>query len=209
MIFEDASYGVQEGDKVGIIGVNGTGKTTLLRLVVGLETPDEGQIVTRSGLRMAYLSQTPQFEKGATVSSWAFSGDPDMDWKVQSNLNELGITDWEAPIDTLSGGQKKRTAMARLLADSFDVLLLDEPTNHLDQEMIGWLEEYLKSFRGTILMVTHDRYFLDKVTDRILEIDWGKIYGYEANYSQFLELKAAREESELASERKRKSVLRM
>lgn len=209
MIFEDASYGVQEGDKVGIIGVNGTGKTTLLRLVAGLETPDEGQIVTRSGLRMAYLSQTPQFEKGATVSSWAFSGDPDMDWKVQSNLNELGITDWEAPIDTLSGGQKKRTAMARLLADSFDVLLLDEPTNHLDQEMIGWLEEYLKSFRGTILMVTHDRYFLDKVTDRILEIDWGKIYGYEANYSQFLELKAAREESELASERKRKSVLRM
>ena len=209
MIFEDASYGVQEGDKVGIIGVNGTGKTTLLRLVAGLETPDEGQIVTRSGLRMAYLSQTPQFEKGATVSSWAFSGDPDMDWKVQSNLNELGITDWEAPIDTLSGGQKKRTAMARLLADSFDVLLLDEPTNHLDQEMIGWLEEYLKSFRGTILMVTHDRYFLDKVTDRILEIDCGKIYGYEANYSQFLELKAAREESELASERKRKSVLRM
>ncbi|HJA44074.1 MAG TPA: ABC-F family ATP-binding cassette domain-containing protein [Candidatus Dorea stercoravium] len=208
-IFEDASYGVQEGDKVGIIGVNGTGKTTLLRLVAGLETPDEGQIVTRSGLRMAYLSQTPQFEKGATVSSWAFSGDPDLDWKVQSNLNELGITDWEAPIDTLSGGQKKRTAMARLLADSFDVLLLDEPTNHLDQEMIGWLEEYLKSFRGTILMVTHDRYFLDKVTDRILEIDWGKIYGYEANYSQFLELKAAREESELASERKRKSVLRM
>ena len=208
-IFEDASYGVQEGDKVGIIGINGTGKTTLLRLVAGLETPDEGQIVTRSGIRMAYLSQTPQFEDGATVSSWAFSGDPDMDWKVQSNLNELGITDWEAPIDTLSGGQKKRTAMARLLADSFDVLLLDEPTNHLDQEMISWLEDYLKSFRGTVLMVTHDRYFLDKVTDRILEIDWGKIYGYEANYSQFLELKAAREESELASERKRKSVLRM
>ena len=208
-IFEDASYGVQEGDKVGIIGVNGTGKTTLLRLVAGLETPDEGQIVTRSGLRMAYLSQTPQFEKGATVSSWAFSGDPDLDWRVQSNLNELGITDWEAPIDTLSGGQKKRTAMARLLAGSYDVLLLDEPTNHLDQEMIDWLEGYLKAFRGTILMVPHDRYFLDKVTDRILEIDWGKLYGYEADYSQFLELKAAREESGLASERKRKSVLRM
>ena len=208
-IFEDASCGVQEGEKAGIIGLNGTGKTTLLRLVAGLETPDEGQIITQNGIRMAYLSQTPQFGEEETVSSWAFTGDPNVDWKVQSNLNELGITDWEARIDTLSGGQKKRTAMAKVLADSFDVLLLDEPTNHLDQEMIGWLEEYLKAFRGTILMVTHDRYFLDKVTNRILEIDDGKIFSYEASYSGFLEQKAAREEMELASERKRRSVLRM
>ena len=208
-IFEDASCGVQEGEKAGIIGLNGTGKTTLLRLVAGLETPDEGQIITQNGIRMAYLSQTPQFGEEETVSSWAFTGDPNVDWKVQSNLNELGITDWEARIDTLSGGQKKRTAMAKVLADSFDVLLLDEPTNHLDQEMIGWLEEYLKAFRGTILMVTHDRYFLDKVTNRILEIDDGKIFSYEAGYSGFLEQKAAREEMELASERKRWSVLRM
>ena len=208
-IFEDASCGVQEGEKAGIIGLNGTGKTTLLRLVAGLETPDEGQIITQNGIRMAYLSQTPQFGEEETVSSWAFTGDPNVDWKVQSNLNELGITDWEARIDTLSGGQKKRTAMAKVLADSFDVLLLDEPTNHLDQEMIGWLEEYLKVFRGTILMVTHDRYFLDKVTNRILEIDDGKIFSYEAGYSGFLEQKAAREEMELASERKRRSVLRM
>ena len=208
-IFEDASCGVQEGEKAGIIGLNGTGKTTLLRLVAGLETPDEGQIITQNGIRMAYLSQTPQFGEEETVSSWAFTGDPNVDWKVQSNLNELGITDWEARIDTLSGGQKKRTAMAKVLADSFDVLLLDEPTNHLDQEMIGWLEEYLKAFRGTILMVTHDRYFLDKVTNRILEIDDGKIFSYEAGYSGFLEQKAAREEMELASERKRRSVLRM
>ena len=208
-IFEDASCGVREGEKAGIIGLNGTGKTTLLRLVAGLETPDEGQIVTQNGIRMAYLSQTPLFGEDETVSSWAFTGDPDVDWKVQSNLNELGITDWKARIDTLSGGQKKRTAMAKVLADSFDVLLLDEPTNHLDQEMITWLEEYLKAFRGTILMVTHDRYFLDKVTDRILEIDHGKIYSYEASYSRFLEQKAAREEMELASERKRRSVLRM
>ncbi|MBE5061886.1 ABC-F family ATP-binding cassette domain-containing protein [Lachnospiraceae bacterium DSM 108991] len=208
-IFEDASCGVQEGEKTGIIGLNGTGKTTLLRLVAGLETPDEGQIITQNGIRMAYLSQTPQFGEEETVSSWAFTGDPNVDWKVQSNLNELGITDWEARIDTLSGGQKKRTAMAKVLADSFDVLLLDEPTNHLDQEMIGWLEEYLKAFRGTILMVTHDRYFLDKVTNRILEIDDGKIFSYEAGYSGFLEQKAAREEMELASERKRRSVLRM
>lgn len=208
-IFEDASCGVQEGEKAGIIGLNGTGKTTLLRLVAGLETPDEGQIITQNGIRMAYLSQTPQFGEEETVSSWAFTGDPNVDWKVQSNLNELGITDWEARIDTLSGGQKKRTAMAKVLADSFDVLLLDEPTNHLDQEMIGWLEEYLKAFRGTILMVTHDRYFHDKVTNRILEIDDGKIFSYEAGYSGFLEQKAAREEMELASERKRRSVLRM
>ena len=208
-IFEDASCGVQEGEKAGIIGLNGTGKTTLLRLVAGLETPDEGQIIKQNGIRMAYLSQTPQFGEEETVSSWAFTGDPNVDWKVQSNLNELGITDWEARIDTLSGGQKKRTAMAKVLADSFDVLLLDEPTNHLDQEMIGWLEEYLKAFRGTILMVTHDRYFLDKVTNRILEIDDGKIFSYEAGYSGFLEQKAAREEMELASERKRRSVLRM
>lgn len=208
-IFENASCGVQEGEKAGIIGLNGTGKTTLLRLVAGLETPDEGQIITQNGIRMAYLSQTPQFGEEETVSSWAFTGDPNVDWKVQSNLNELGITDWEARIDTLSGGQKKRTAMAKVLADSFDVLLLDEPTNHLDQEMIGWLEEYLKAFRGTILMVTHDRYFLDKVTNRILEIDDGKIFSYEAGYSGFLEQKAAREEMELASERKRRSVLRM
>ena len=208
-IFEDASCGVQEGEKAGIIGLNGTGKTTLLRLVAGLETPDEGQIITQNGIRMAYLSQTPQFGEEETVSSWAFTGDPNVDWKVQSNLNELGITDWEARIDTLSGGQKKRTAMAKVLADSFDVLLLDEPTNHLDLEMIGWLEEYLKAFRGTILMVTHDRYFLDKVTNRILEIDDGKIFSYEAGYSGFLEQKAAREEMELASERKRRSVLRM
>ena len=200
---------MQEGEKAGIIGLNGTGKTTLLRLVAGLETPDEGQIITQNGIRMAYLSQTPQFGEEETVSSWAFTGDPNVDWKVQSNLNELGITDWEARIDTLSGGQKKRTAMAKVLADSFDVLLLDEPTNHLDQEMIGWLEEYLKAFRGTILMVTHDRYFLDKVTNRILEIDDGKIFSYEAGYSGFLEQKAAREEMELASERKRRSVLRM
>lgn len=208
-IFDDASYGVQQGDKVGIIGINGTGKTTLLRMIAGLEEPDQGQIVTQNGIRMAFLSQTPVFEPGATVSSYACSGNPDTDWVVQSNLNELGITDWEAPVDTLSGGQKKRVALARVLADDFDVLLLDEPTNHLDQAMISWLEQYLLSFRGTVLMVTHDRYFLDRVTDRILEIDQGKLYGYEANYSQFLEQKAARDEREAAAQRKRKSILRM
>lgn len=208
-VFRDASFGIQQGDKIGIVGRNGTGKTTLLRLVAGKETVDAGQIVTQNGIRIAYLPQMPQFQLGATVSSYAFTKNPDIDWKIQSYLNELGITDWEASVETLSGGQKKRTALAKILADSFDILLLDEPTNHLDEHMIDWLEQYLRAFKGTLLMVTHDRYFLDRVTNRILEIDQGEIYGYQADYSRFLELKAERQEREAASERKRQSVLRM
>lgn len=208
-VFQDISFGIQQGEKVGIIGSNGTGKTTLLRLVAGLESADEGQIVTQNGLRMAYLPQMPSFEAEATVSSYAFTGEPERDWKVQSHLNELGIVNWDAPIEELSGGEKKRTALAKLLADSFDVLLLDEPTNHLDEKMIQWMEAYIKTFKGTLLMVTHDRYFLDKVTNRILEIDHGELYSYQTDYSGFLIKKAERQESELASERKRKSLLRM
>lgn len=208
-IFEDASFGIQEGDKIGIVGINGTGKTSLLRMIAGDEETDDGRIVRQNGIRIAWLSQNPQFGNARTVAEYAFSGKPDVDWKIQSNLNELGITAFDEEISALSGGQKKRTALAKVLADSFDVLLLDEPTNHLDEEMIGWLEGYLKAFRGTVLMVTHDRYFLDKVCGRILEISQGKLYGYEADYSGFLELKAQREEMELASERKRQSVLRM
>lgn len=208
-IFDDASFGVQEGDKIGIIGINGTGKTTLLKMVAGLEDPDEGQIVRQNGIRTAYLAQNPEFPEGATVQSWALSDDPQTDWKVQSNLTKLGITEYDARLDELSGGQRRRAALAKTLASDFDVLLLDEPTNHLDEEMIAWLEEYLKSYRGIVLMVTHDRYFLDKVSNRILEISRGKMFSYEANYSRFLELKAQREEMELASERKRQSILRM
>ncbi|BDZ81733.1 ABC-F family ATP-binding cassette domain-containing protein [Claveliimonas bilis] len=208
-IFQDASFGIQQGDKIGIVGINGTGKTTLLRMTAGLAEPDEGQIVKQNGMKMAYLPQMPEFPAEATVRSYAFSGEQDYDWKVQSYLTKLGITDFEAGIASLSGGQKKRTALAKVLAQSFDVLLLDEPTNHLDEEMILWLEDYLKAFRGTILMVTHDRYFLDKVTTRILEIEGGKLYSYDTDYSGFLERKAQREERELAAERKRKSVLRM
>ena len=132
-----------------------------------------------------------------------------MEWRVQSNLNTLGITDHTMKIEHLSGGQKRRVAMAKVLAEDFDLLLLDEPTNHLDGEMISWLEGYLRAYRGTVIMVTHDRYFLDQVTNRILEISHGKMYSYDANYTTFLELKAQREEMELASERKRQSILRM
>lgn len=207
VIFEDASFGVQEGDKVGIIGINGTGKSTLLKMLAGEEVPQTGQIIMQNNVRLAYLPQNPQFPENATILSYI--QDCEAEWKVQSNLTQLGITEYEKQIAVLSGGQRRKVALAKILAQDFDILLLDEPTNHLDEAMISWLEEYLKSFRGTVLMVTHDRYFMDKVTNRILEISHGKMYSYEANYSKFLELKAEREEMELASERKRQSVLRM
>ena len=212
-IFDDVSFGIQEGDKIGIIGINGTGKTTLLRMIAGVEEPDSGQIIKQNGIRLAYLSQHPSFPEGATVLSYAFDGIAENDWalksEVKSALNKLGITDHDMKMEHLSGGQKKKVALAKTLTSSFEILLLDEPTNHLDGEMISWLEDYLKRYKGVVIMVTHDRYFLDKVTNRILEISRGKLYGYEANYSKFLEMKAEREEMELASERKRKSVLRM
>ena len=207
VIFEDASFGVQEGDKVGIIGINGTGKSTLLKMLAGEEVPETGQIIMQNNVGLAYLPQNPQFPENATILSYI--QDCEAEWKVQSNLTQLGITEYEKQIAVLSGGQKRKVALAKILAQDFDILLLDEPTNHLDEAMISWLEEYLKSFRGTVLMVTHDRYFMDKVTNRILEISHGKMYSYEANYSKFLELKAEREEMELASERKRQSILRM
>lgn len=209
VIFEDASFGVHQGDKIGIIGINGTGKSTLLKMVAQEEEPDAGQIIRQNSLKIAYLPQNPEFPENATVHSYAMEGNPDTDWLVQSNLNQLGITEDDTLLERLSGGQRRKVAMAKILASEFDVLLLDEPTNHLDQQMITWLEEYLKGFRGTVLMVTHDRYFMDKVTNKILEISHGKIYSYESNYSGFLERKAEREEMELASERKRQSILRM
>lgn len=212
-IFDDVSYGIQEGDKIGIIGLNGTGKTTMLNIIAGLEEPDEGQIIQQNGIRLAYLSQNPEFPADATVLSYVLDGIDPFDWTAQSEaksaLNQLGITDHDQPVEHLSGGQRKKVALAKVLTGSFDILLLDEPTNHLDSEMLTWLEEYLNRYKGVVIMVTHDRYFLDKVTNKILEISHGKLYSYEANYSKFLEMKAQREEMELASERKRQSVLRM
>ena len=208
-LFEDASFGVQEGDKIGIVGINGTGKSTLLKMIAGEEEPDEGQIIRQNGKKAAYLLQNPVFCADSDIAGYALDGNPDTDWKVQSNLTKLGILDYTAKMADLSGGQRRKVALAKVLAEDVDILLLDEPTNHLDEGMIIWLEDYLRNYRGVVLMVTHDRYFLDRVTNRILEVDNGKIYGYEAGYSGFLELKAQREEMELASERKRKSVLRM
>ena len=208
-IFEDASFGIQQGDKIGIVGINGTGKSTVLRMIAGEEEPDQGQIIRQNGLKIAYLPQSPHFPKGATVASYVLSGNGDKDWLVQSNMTKLGIEVSEQEVENLSGGQRRKLALAKVLAGDFDVLLLDEPTNHLDEGMINWLEEYLKGYKGVLVMVTHDRYFLDKVSNRILEISRGNMYGYDSNYSRFLELKAEREEMELASERKRQSILRM
>ena len=212
-IFDDVSYGIHEGDKIGIIGINGTGKTTLLKIIAGLEEPDEGQVVTQNGLRITYLPQNPVFPPNKTIVDYVADGKWQKDWSTSSEaanvLNKLGITDHEEPIEHLSGGQKKRVALARTLVNPADVLILDEPTNHIDNEMAAWLEDYLQKFKGVVIMVTHDRYFLDRVTNKILEISHGKLYSYESNYSGFLEMKAAREEMEMASERKRQSILRM
>ena len=213
VIFDDVSCGISEGEKIGVIGINGTGKTTLLRVLAGLEQPDEGQVITQNGIRIAYLQQNPAFPEEKTVLSYVTDGMWDMDWTLQSEaksmLNQLGIVDHEQPLAELSGGQRRKAALVRTLVQDFDVLLLDEPTNHLDNEMLTWLEDYLNRYKGTVIMVTHDRYFLDRVSNRILELDHGKIYSYEANYSKFLELKVQREEMALATERKRQSVLRM
>ena len=212
-IFDDVSYGIHEGDKIGIIGINGTGKTTLLKMIVGLEEPDDGQVIMQNGLRVTYLPQNPEFPDKATVLSYVADGKQHQDWMTESEaktvLNHLGIREHDALIAQLSGGQKKRVALARTLVNPADVLILDEPTNHIDNEMAMWLEDYLNRFKGVVVMVTHDRYFLDRVTNKILEISHGKLYSYTANYSQFLEMKAQREEMELATERKRQSVLRM
>lgn len=213
VIFDDVSYGIHEGEKIGIIGINGTGKTTLLRIIAGLEETDEGQVIRQNGLRIAYLPQNPEFPKDATILSYVNDGVEENHWNPETEaktvLNRLGIYNHEEEIAHLSGGQKKRVALARTIVNPADVLILDEPTNHLDNEMAAWLEEYLNRFKGVVIMVTHDRYFLDRVTNKILEISHGKFYAYEANYSKFLEMKAEREEMEMASERKRHSILRM
>ena len=213
VIFDDISCGIAQGEKIGIIGVNGTGKTTLLRVIAGEEEPDEGQVITQNGIRISWLPQTPEFPQHMTILDYVAEGKWQKDWSTESEarrmLNSLGITDQNINMDNLSGGEKKRVALARMLLNPADILILDEPTNHLDSEMVTWLEDFLRGFRGNVIMVTHDRYFLDRVANRIMEISHGKLYSYAGDYSQFLELKAQREEMELASDRKRRSVLRM
>ncbi|ACX66842.1 ABC-F type ribosomal protection protein TaeA [Paenibacillus sp. Y412MC10] len=250
ILFQDASFGMEDQDKIGIIGVNGTGKSTFMRVIAGLEPPDAGKISMGNRIRVRYLAQNPEFDPDNTVLQQVFEGDlPEMKavreytetmellelhpnreelqqkllklnqtldtlqaWQLESDaktvLSKLGIRNYDAKMGTLSGGQRKRVALAAALIQPSDLLILDEPTNHIDNESVAWLEQYLQKRRGALLMITHDRYFLDRVANVMLELDHGRLFRYEANYSRFLELKAEREEREAASEQKRQNLLR-
>lgn len=214
-LFDGASFSLQDGEKVGIIGVNGTGKTTLLRMIMGEEETDEGTVTTANHVVIRYLPQHPEFEPEKSSLECVLEGNvtDENRWSVESDakamMMRLGIKDFMQPAGQLSGGQRKRLALISVLLSPADILLLDEPTNHLDNDMADWLEDYLKKWRGALIMVTHDRYFLDSVCNRIVEIDKGKIYSYQTNYSGYLELKTQRQEMEAASERKRQSILRV
>lgn len=214
ILFDNASFSINEGEKIGVIGVNGTGKTTLLKIVAGLEEAEKGTVTKGNNIYIRYLSQNPTFDDNTTVLQAVLMGNSNKEneWSIESEaksiLNKLGITNHDELVGHMSGGQKKRVALASTLIATADILILDEPTNHLDNEMAQWLEEYLKNLKGALLMVTHDRYFLDRVSNRIVEIDKGNIYSYMGGYSEFLRLKATREDMENASERKRQSILR-
>ncbi len=215
LLFDDTSFAVNEEDKIGIIGINGTGKSTLLKIVAGLEQPDSGSVVRTRNLNIRYLPQNPEFHEGDTILESIVRSnegdDPvwDLESQAKSILTRLGIYDFDAKVETLSGGQKKRVALTAVLLSTADLLILDEPTNHLDSEMADWLEEYLKKFRGALLMITHDRYFLDSVTNQIVELDQGKLYRYQTNYAGFVKMKAERMDMAQATERKRQSILRV
>lgn len=243
-LLNNISLGINEGDKIGIIGVNGVGKSTLLKIATGVEQPDAGRLIKGNSVSIEYLSQNPYFDAEATVLEQVFKGesalmklirdyekaiqDPntqserlmklnnDMDrlqgWSLESEaktvLTKLGVTDFEAKIDTLSGGQRKRIALASALISPSDLLILDEPTNHLDNATIDWLEEYLNKRKGALLMITHDRYFLDRVVNEIVELDRGSLYLYKGNYSDFIEKKLERDEREAGNERKKQGLLK-
>ena len=213
MMLEDLSCSVDEGDKIGIIGINGTGKSTLLRIIAGEEEADEGKIIFSNGMTIGWMGQNPEFDEESSILKYVCEGkkiedDYGYESDAKAMLTVLELENFDEKIKNLSGGQKKRAALCKVLLQKPDILILDEPTNHLDNKMSDWLENYLKSFRGVLLMVTHDRYFLDKVTNHIWEVEGGKVYYYDENYSGYLERKAEREERELASERKRQSILR-
>ena len=250
ILFDNISLGINEGEKIGLIGINGTGKSTLLKILAGEEKPDTGSIITVKGIRIGYLPQNPAFDTDITVLQHVFKGNsPEMQllreyedflqkaeekpgdlrigkrlvslnqrmdtagaWNIESEakniLTRLGIHDFHADIGTLSSGQKKRVAMAYSLITPSDLLILDEPTNHIDNDTVDWLEKYLNNRKGALLMVTHDRYFLDRVANRIIELDRGRLFSYQANYSKYLEMKAEREELEQSVERKRQSLFR-
>ena len=213
-IFNQISFGLNEGDKFGVIGVNGTGKSTFLKILAGLEEPDEGKVTKGNKVRIGYLSQVPEFDGKLTILENVIRGiqSENEHWNLEgqatSMLLKLGLSEPDKITEKLSGGQKKRAALVRTLLNPSEILVLDEPTNHLDNEMTEWLEEYLNKYKGSLIMVTHDRYFLDKVTNKIVEIDKTKLYTYNGNYTTFLQLKAEREEMELATERKKESIYR-
>ena len=213
-IFDGASFFLQEGEKAGIIGINGTGKSTLLKMIAGLEEADDGTVIKANHCLVRYLPQNPEFAPEETVLEAVLRGNRveenagTIEADAKSMLTKLGVTEFDQPCGQLSGGQRKRLALVSVLLSPAEILLLDEPTNHLDNSMSDWLEDQLRRRKGAMIMVTHDRYFLDSVTDRILELDKGKIYSYDANYSGYLELKMQREEMAQASEKKRLNILR-
>lgn len=250
ILFQDASFGMEENDKIGVVGVNGTGKSTFLRVIAGLESADSGRVAMNRDIRVTFLSQNPEFDPDTPVLRGVFQGGgpelqvvasymeaveqlerkPDderlqaevsrlgleMDrlqaWSLESDakmiLNKLGIHDTSSLMGSLSGGQRKRVALASALIVPCQLLIMDEPTNHIDNESVAWLESYLQKRRGALLLITHDRYFLDRVCNVMLELDHGRLFRYEANYSRFLELKSDREEREAAAEQKRQNLLR-
>lgn len=213
-LFDQANFSINEGDKVGLIGINGTGKSTLLKIAAGLEIPDSGKVTKGNQVTIRFLSQNPDFDEDMTALEAVMHQNKTKlnEWSLESEaksmLNKLEIQDFDQKIRQLSGGQKKRVALAHILLAAADILILDEPTNHLDNAMSEWLEEYLNQFRGALIMVTHDRYFLDRVSNRIVEIDKGQIYNYPGNYSEFVRLKEARQNMEIGAERKRQSILK-
>ena len=215
MLFDHVSFGINEGEKIGVIGINGTGKSTLLKIIAGLEEQDSGNVIKGKKVRIGYLAQAPEFDDTLTIlqnvvlNQKAEEEYRNLEGEASAMLNKLGIVDVNAYTTKLSGGQKKRVALVRTLLTPAEILVLDEPTNHLDNEMAEWLEDYLNKYRGAFIMITHDRYFLDKVTNKIIELDKGNIYSYNANYSTFIALKAEREDMLLATERKAKSLFRM
>ena len=213
-LFDDTDFSIQEGDKIGVIGINGTGKSTLLKILAGQEEPDAGKVTKGSKVQIRFLTQQQIFPENMTALEAVMDGNQNEwnAWTLESDaknmLNQLKVPNFDQPMSELSGGQKKRVALAQVLLSEADILILDEPTNHLDNTMSEWLEEYLLKSRSAVVMVTHDRYFLDRVSNRIVELDKGKIYTYPGNYSEFIRLKEARQNIEIASERKRQSMLR-
>ena len=212
-LLDGVSFYVDRGDKVGVIGVNGTGKSTLLRLLAGAEEPNEGTVRPDPNVRLEYLPQNPVFPRERTVLEQVLAGLSDDDrvlaeYEAKTILNRLGVSRFDQKVGELSGGERRRVALAAVLARPSDVLILDEPTNHLDNDMVNWLEEELKAWKGALVMVTHDRYFLERIVTTMVEVEDGKLYTYPGNYDKYLERKAARLESEKASERKRQAILR-